>query len=84
MSEIPFHELNYDDLLTLRCQDEDLRRVEDYLRKTLFQWDHFPGDMIVPAYIPVGKVITSTGIGLGIKEQTRRWMRPTTSLPTNT
>lgn len=70
LDEIPFHELNYDDLLTLRCADEDLRRVENYLRRKLFQWDHFPGDMILPPYIPVQKVIHSTGIGLSIKEQT--------------
>ncbi|MDD3243397.1 MAG: hypothetical protein PHD32_06725 [Eubacteriales bacterium] len=70
LDEIPFHELNYDNLLTLRCQDADLRQVEDHLRKTLFQWDHFPGDMIVPPYIPVYKVMTSTDIGVSVREQT--------------
>ena len=71
LDEIPFHELNYDDLLTLRCEDEDLRRVENHLRRTLFQWNHFPGDMIVPPYVPVHKVVNSTGIGLSIKENIR-------------
>lgn len=70
MDEIPFHELNYDDKLTLRCRDPILRAAEKTMRQTLFQWEHFPADMIIPGYFPVYKAMKSTGIGVEITETT--------------
>lgn len=70
IEEIPFHELNVDGSLTLRCQDETFRGVEDFLRKKLFHWKHFPGDMILTPYFPVYKGFTSTGIGVTVHEET--------------
>ena len=70
ISELPWHELNADGFLTLRCQDPELRQIEDYLRKTIFQHKFFPGDMMVKPYCPVGKVIHTTGIGVEVKEET--------------
>jgi hypothetical protein len=64
INEIPWHEMNVDDALTLRCEDEWLREVERELRRTLYQWRHMPGDMIVDDYIACPKVIHSTGFGL--------------------
>jgi hypothetical protein len=37
INEIPWHEMNVDDELTLRCQDEFCRQVEWHLRATLYQ-----------------------------------------------
>ncbi len=70
IEEIPFHELNVDGSLTLLCQDPLFRGVEDFLRKKLFHWKHFPGDMILTPYFPVYKGYTSTGIGVTIHEET--------------
>ena len=70
IEEIPFHELNADGSLTLQCQDEDFRGAEDFLRKKLFHWKHFPGDMILTSYFPVYKGYTSTGIGVSVREET--------------
>ena len=70
IEEIPFHELNADGSLTLQCQDEDFRGAEDFLRKKLFHWKHFPGDMILTSYFPVYKGCTSTGIGVSVREET--------------
>lgn len=70
LHELPWHELNVDGSLTLQCEDEDLRRVEQQLRRTIFQWKHFPADMMVQPYLSVEKVIHSTGIGVEIKEET--------------
>ncbi|MDR1191886.1 MAG: hypothetical protein LBK60_09555 [Verrucomicrobiales bacterium] len=70
LDEIPFHEFNADGALTLRCEDAILRGVEDYLRKTIFKWRHFPADMMVPPHLRVGKVINSTGIGIKVEEET--------------
>ena len=52
IEEIPFHELNVDGSLTLQCEDETFRGVEDFLRKKLFHWKHFPGDMILTPLFP--------------------------------
>ena len=70
IEEIPFHELNVDGSLTLQCEDETFRGVEDFLRKKLFHWKHFPGDMILTPYFPVYKGYTSTGIGVSVHEET--------------
>ncbi len=70
IAEIPFHELDVDGSLTPRCADPVLREVENFLRRKLFQWKHFPADMILTPYFPVQKVMTSTGIGLAVEERT--------------
>ena len=69
IEEIPFHELNVDGSLTLQCEDEIFRGVEDFLRKKLFHWKYFPGDMILTPYFPVYKGYTSTGIGVRVHEE---------------
>ena len=71
IDEIPWHELNFDGSLTLQCTDPVLRSAEDYLRKKLFQWKHFPADMILSPFLPVYKTIRTTGIGLQIQEKTQ-------------
>jgi len=69
IDEIPYHELNFDGFLTCICSDPVLKKVEWYLRTKLFQWKYFPGDMILPPYIAVTKIMNSTGIGVEIQEE---------------
>jgi hypothetical protein len=64
INEISWHEMNVDDELTLQCTDNWARQVELGLRRTLYQWNHMPGDMIVDDYISCPKVIHSTGLGI--------------------
>lgn len=71
IDELPWHELNADGFLTLQCQDPDFRRAEDFLRKTIFKHNCFPGDMLVKPYFPVEKIIHTTGIGVEVREETR-------------
>ena len=68
IDEIPFHELNFDGSLTCVCTDPLLRDVEAMLRRKLFQWKYFPADMILEPFIPVYKVMHSTGIGVEIQD----------------
>lgn len=70
IDELPWHELNIDGSLTLKCQNPVFRQVEEYMRKTLFRSKYFPGDMLVKPYYPVEKVIYTTGIGVEVKEET--------------
>lgn len=68
IDQLPWHELNIDHELDLQCQSPFLRELEDYLRKTLYKWNHFPVDMVIPSYIPVQKIIHNTGFGISITE----------------
>lgn len=51
INEVPWHEMNHNDELTLRCEDKFLRDVEWALRSEIYQWDHFRGDMVVEPVI---------------------------------
>ena len=49
-----------------QCQDEFCRRHELHLRRTLYQWQHMPGDMVVEDTIHSPVVVHDTGFGLGV------------------
>ncbi|HHV81911.1 TPA: hypothetical protein GXX44_09555, partial [bacterium] len=67
INEVPWHEMNVDEGLTLQCRDEFCRKVEQYLLETLYQWKHLRGDMVIEPKIYCPKVIRDTGFG--IKEE---------------
>ncbi|NLX07822.1 MAG: hypothetical protein GXY33_22000 [Phycisphaerae bacterium] len=64
INEIPWNELNVNDELTVRCEDDFCRGIESALRMVLYQWRHFPGDMILQPFFACGKIWSSTGFGL--------------------
>lgn len=64
INEVPWHEMNYNDELTLRCEHPWARSLEDELRKTIYQWNHFRGDMVVNPYISCPLAIHSTDFGI--------------------
>ncbi len=64
INEIPWHEMNVDNELTLRCEDEFCRRIEDGLRKQIYQWNHLRADMVVEPVIYSPYVFHDTGHGL--------------------
>jgi hypothetical protein len=66
INEIPWGEIK-DDFLKPRCSQE-FQAMEVGLRRTLFQANHFPVDMVVPPQFNVGKISHNTGIGLEVKE----------------
>ena len=51
INEICWHEMNVDGELTLRTEHPWARDQERDLRRTLYQWRHMPGDMIVSDYL---------------------------------
>jgi hypothetical protein len=69
VDQVCWNEVN-DDELTLRSTDPECRRYEEFLRRTLYQWNHFPVDMVVDPFIRVPKAITNTGFGIDIHENT--------------
>ncbi|MCF7838835.1 MAG: hypothetical protein K9N49_09420 [Candidatus Marinimicrobia bacterium] len=64
INEIPWHEMDVDGELTLHCADPWAREQETRMRRTLYQWAHMPGDMIVPDHFPAPLIIRSTGFGI--------------------
>jgi hypothetical protein len=68
LHEIPWHEMNIDDALTLQCEGEAPRRMEWFFREQLYRWKYIQADMVVENYYPINKNYTSTGNGLSTKE----------------
>jgi hypothetical protein len=62
--QLPWHEMNVNDELTLRCQDDFCRRLETGLRRTLYCWNHLRVDMVVEPFIDLPKVFADDGFGL--------------------
>ncbi len=69
IDQVCWHEMNVNDELTLRTQDEFCRKIERDLRRTLYAWKHMRADMVVEPVVTVPKAINGTGFGIGIKEE---------------
>ena len=68
IDQVCWNEMNVDDELTLTCEDAECRGYEDQLRKILYQWRHFPVDMVVESFMRVSKAVHNTGFGVGVQE----------------
>jgi hypothetical protein len=64
INEIPWHEMDVNGELTLRCVHPWARDQERELRRQLYQWRHMPGDMIISDYLPCPLAIHSTDFGI--------------------
>lgn len=64
INEIPWHEMDVNGELTCRCEGELARAHETQLRRTLYQWRHMPGDMVVEPLLYSPLVIHDTGFGI--------------------
>ncbi len=66
IDEVPRGEIQ-DESLTTVCSPE-VEWLEAHLRRTLYQWEHFQVDMVVPPVFWIPKVVQSTGIGLSVRD----------------
>jgi hypothetical protein len=64
INEIPWHEMDVDGELTARCRGAWARELETALRRTIYQWKHMPGDMVVNPWIECPLAIHSTDFGI--------------------
>jgi hypothetical protein len=71
INEVCWNEMNFDDELTLRTESPFCRRIEADLRKTLYQWRHMQGDMVVEPIIYSPRILENTGFGLPMKADIR-------------
>jgi hypothetical protein len=64
INEICWHEMDVDGELTLRTEHHWAQEQEREMRRTLYQWRHLPGDMIVSDFLACPLAIHSTDFGL--------------------
>jgi len=64
INEICWHEMNVDDELTLTTDDPWAQDQERELRRTLYQWRHLPGDMIISDHLVCPLAVHSTDFGI--------------------
>jgi hypothetical protein len=69
IDQVCWNEMKVGDELTLRCTDPDCRYYEEILRQTLFQWRHFPVDMVVEPFVRVPMAIHNSGFGIEVEEE---------------
>jgi hypothetical protein len=62
INEIPWHEMALSGELDIECEDSYCREVEWTLRSTLYQWKHFPCDMVLDAELYVQTVCQPVGV----------------------
>jgi hypothetical protein len=60
----PWNELNDTGELDLHCADPFCRGLEQEMRRTLYKWRHYPGDMSVSAESVQPYCIHTTGFGI--------------------
>jgi hypothetical protein len=70
IDQVCWNEMNIDDELTLQCSNPELRGYEQRLRRTLYQWKHFPVDMVVEPFFLIPKAIINTWFGMHVEEDT--------------
>ncbi len=68
VDQVCWNEMEIGDELTLRCGDPECRGYEQTLRRTLYQWNHFPVDMVVEPFLRVSKAIRNSGFGVAVQE----------------
>jgi hypothetical protein len=68
IDQVCWNEMNVDDELTLTCEDAEAQAYEWQLRAHLYQWRHFPVDMVVEPFVRVPKAIHDTGFGVQTRE----------------
>ncbi len=69
IDQVCWNEMNINDELTLQCEDETCRPYERQMRMKLFQWQHFPVDMVVEPFIKVRKAVNDTGFGIKVDDE---------------
>jgi hypothetical protein len=70
LDQIPWHEMDVEGELTLRCEDEFCRSIERELRRTLYKWSHMRDDVAVEPFVDIPRAISGMGFGILPEERT--------------
>ena len=69
IDQVCWNEMDVNGELALLCEDAECRGYETFLRRTLYQWNHFRVDMVVEPFLRVPKAVRNTGFGIGRQEE---------------
>ena len=64
IDQLPVNELNETGELTCHAENLLLREMEKFLRLKLYQWNHFPADMVLEPFITVPRSLRCSGYGI--------------------
>ncbi len=67
MNEVCWNEMNVGDELTLRTENVVCRRIETELRRTIYQWTHMQGDMVVDGEFCSPFILRNAGFGVQVE-----------------
>ena len=67
IAEVPWGEIRDVDMVN-QCEHEEYGWLEQHLRQSLYQWDHFQVDLVIPPVFRVARKIDSTGIGIAVQD----------------
>ena len=71
VNEICWNEMNVDDELTIRTKNIVCQRIETELRRTIYQWKHMQGDMIVENRFFAPYILKNSGFGIAAEADVR-------------
>jgi hypothetical protein len=66
--EVPWTEMNVNGDLDLKCTDRFAQSIESQMRCIIYQWDHFPCDMVVEPMLLSWLAVIDYGFGLNVQE----------------
>lgn len=66
--EIPWHEMNINDELTLICEDSFAREMEWYFKTSLYRIKYIEADTVLTPYYPISKSYFSSSNGIDSEE----------------
>lgn len=69
IDQIPWHEFMHEESLKLKCEDLFLQEIENQLRRIIYKWNNFGGDMVVRPQVSVWKSI-SLRLGMPVLQNT--------------
>lgn len=69
IDQVCWNEMNINDELTLQCEDNECRKYERQMRMKLFQWKHFPVDMVMEPVIKVNRAVKDSGFGIKVEDE---------------
>jgi len=70
IDQVCWNEMDCNGEISSRCEDPFLAFLENFMRKKLYQWEHFPVDMTFDPWIGIPKVIANSGFGITVQETT--------------
>ena len=71
IDQLPWDELNSSGELTCQVSDPWWQEFEKGLRRTLYQWRHFPVDMVLEPFLTIPLSLETNGYGLATQCDSR-------------